>query len=87
MSLKVCELAKNSREKVVFSLSEFKDKHYLDMRLYLVGENSGPDVPTKKGLTISLDLYPKFKEALALVEAALITRGLMDKDDLEVQGE
>lgn len=84
MNKAITEFSKNTREKVVFSLSEFKGKNYLDMRLYLVGEDDGSDLPTRKGLCLSVNIYPRLKEALGKVEAALITRGLMDKEDLEV---
>ncbi|MBM4287116.1 MAG: hypothetical protein FJ135_03015 [Deltaproteobacteria bacterium] len=86
MSKAITEFPRNTKEKIVLSLSEFKGRHYLDMRLYLVGENGGPDIPTKKGLTLAVGLYPHLKEALAQVEAALISRGLVDREDLEVQG-
>ncbi len=83
MSDILCELQKNSREKVVFTLSNFKGKQYLDLRLFVAGENGGLDIPTRKGLTLAVDLYPQFKGALSRVDEALITRGLVDKEDLE----
>ncbi len=82
---RITEFPKNTREKVVFSLSQFKGKNYLDMRLYLVGENGGPDVPTRKGLTLSVDLFPYLKEGVGQVEAALIQSGLFDSEDLQAQ--
>lgn len=78
----ICTLPKNTREKVVFSLNEFKGKHYLDMRIFTTPDNGSQDIPTKKGLTLAVGLYPQLKEAMAQVEAALITRGLIDKEDL-----
>lgn len=82
---KITEFPKNTREQVVFSLSQFKGRSYLDMRLYLVGENGGPDIPTRKGLTLNVDLFPYLKEGLGQVEAALIQSGLLDPEDLQVQ--
>lgn len=86
MSKIISELRKNSREKLIFKLNDFQGRHYLDMRLYLVGENGGSDIPSRKGLTLAVDLFPRFKESLVQVEEALITQGLMDKEDLEIQG-
>jgi hypothetical protein len=80
----VCELQKNSREKVVFTLNSFRGKQYLDLRLFVAGENGGPDIPTRKGLTLAVDLYPQFRRALDQVDESLISCGLMDKEDLEV---
>jgi len=82
MSKPICEFPKNVREKVVLGLSEFKGKHYLDMRIFTAPENGGQDIPTKKGLTLAVDLYPQFKEALAQVETAIVERGLLDLEDL-----
>jgi hypothetical protein len=87
MSKSICELSKNAREKLIFKLNEFKGKHYLDVRVYLVGENGGQPVPTKKGLTLAVNLYPQFKEALGRVEAVMVERGLLDREDLEAQEE
>ena len=53
------------------------------MRVFLPGENGTQDVPTKKGLAIPLHLYPQFRAALAQVEQELITRKLIDQEDLE----
>lgn len=77
---------RNSKEKIVFSLSEFKGKNYLDVRIFQIPESGGQPIPTKRGLNLNVDLYPNFKAALAQVETALITRGLVDKEDLETQG-
>jgi hypothetical protein len=82
MSKPVCEFPKNVREKVVLSLSEFKGKHFLDMRIFTAPENSGPDIPTKKGLTLNVELYPQFKETLARVETVIVERGLLGREDL-----
>jgi len=88
MSKAICEFSKNVRERVVLSLNEFKGKHYLDMRIFTAPENGGAqDIPTKKGLTLSVDLYPQFKEALAQAEAALISHGLVDREDLSPEGQ
>lgn len=85
MNKLICELPKNAREKLIFNLNDFRGRHYLDMRLYLVGEDCGQDIPTRKGLTLAVDLYPQFKEGLIQVEKAIVERGLLDREDLEVQ--
>ncbi len=83
----VCELSKNAREKIVFSLTEFRGRHYLDMRVHVVGEDGGQDIITRKGLTLRVDFYPQFKVALGEVEAGMMERGLLDPEDLsETQG-
>ena len=79
----VCEIPKNSREKIVFQVGEYKGHQFIDMRVFLPGENGTQDVPTKKGLAIPLHLYPQFRAALAQVEQELITRKLIDREDME----
>jgi hypothetical protein len=81
VSEKIATIPKNSKEKIVFSLSEFKGKHYLDMRIFQIPENGGQDLPTKKGLTLSVELYPEFEKVLAQVEAELTTRGLLTGEE------
>lgn len=85
MSKQIFSIPKSSREKVVFSFSEFKGKDYLDMRIFVVSDNGGQDIPTKKGLTIGINLYPNFREGLRQVEAAMIQEGWLDREDLEPQ--
>lgn len=83
MSKQIFTIPKNSREKVIFSFSEFKGKTYLDMRVFVVPDNGGPDAPTRKGICIGIDLYPQFREGLHQVEKAMIGDGLIDSEDLE----
>jgi len=85
MSEQIATIPKNAKEKIIFSLSEFKGKHYVDMRIFTANDNGGQDIPTKKGLTIPVHLYSTFKDTLASVDHALITRGLVDQEDLEPQ--
>ncbi len=84
MSEQIATIPRNSKEKIVFSLNEFKGKHYLDMRIFQIPENGGgQDIPTKKGLTIPVHLYSTFKDTLQSVDHALINRGMVDREDLE----
>lgn len=83
----VCEIQKNSREKIRFRLGEFKSHKFLDMRIFVAepGENGGlaqDSAPTKKGLAVSSTLWPQFKAALAQVEEAMVKAGWMDREDL-----
>lgn len=84
MNDKVCELAKNAREKIIFRLGEYKGHKFVDMRVFAKEEGKDP-VPTKKGLAVSPNLWPEFKKALAQVEAAMIQEDWLDREDLEAQ--
>ena len=85
MSTPICEIPKNSREAIKFSLGEFKGHRFIDMRVYVQEEGKDP-APTKKGLAVSPALWPEFKKALAQVEEAMVKEGWLDREDLEGQG-
>ena len=54
---------KNSAEEVRVSLTTYKGREYLDIRAYYHGED-GQKHPTRKGITLSLDLPPELEAAL-----------------------
>jgi hypothetical protein len=54
---------KNPLEEIRISLTMFKKKQYLDLRVYYKGDD-GEYHPSKKGLTLSLDLMPDLEEAV-----------------------
>ncbi len=81
----IFELQKNTREKIVFQVGEYKGHRFIDMRVFLPGEKGSQDFPTRKGLAVPVHLYPQFKAALAEVETAVIKQGWLDREDLESQ--
>jgi len=83
MSDIVCTLTKNGREKIVFRLGEFKGHKFVDLRIFVAGEDGNGDTPTKKGLAVPLHLYREFREALMQVEEVIVERGLLDLEDLK----
>lgn len=54
---------KNPLEEVRSSVTVFKGKKYVDLRVYYKGDD-GEFRPSKKGLTIALDLFPELEEAM-----------------------
>ncbi len=83
MSEVISQITKNAREVVFLSLSEFKGRRLIDIRVHVPGEQEGDWVPTRKGVSLSVSLYPAFKKALVELEQALIKQGLLDPEDLE----
>jgi len=83
MSDTISQVTKNARETILFSLSEFKGHRLIDIRVHVPGDREGEWVPTRKGVSLSVGLYPAFKQALAQVEQALISQGLLDPEDLQ----
>ena len=83
MSEVISKITKNAREAVLLSLSEFKGRRLIDIRVHVPGEQEGEWVPTRKGISLAVTLYPAFKQALAELERALLKQGLLDPEDLD----
>jgi hypothetical protein len=83
MSEVISQIPKNAREVVFLSLSEFKGRRLIDIRVHVPGDQEGDWVPTRKGVSLAVTLYPAFKQGLAQLEKALIQQGLLDPEDLE----
>ena len=62
----ISQFHKNSIELVKINLSEWKSKLYVDVRIWVLEDpaKTGSEVPTKKGIRLSVDLLPKLIEAL-----------------------
>ncbi len=86
MSEVISKLPKNARETIFLSLSEFKGRRLVDIRVHVPGEQDGEWVPTRKGVSLAVGLYPAFKQALDKLEEALVAQGLLDREDLEATG-
>ncbi len=82
MSEVISKVTKNAREVLFLSLSEFKGHRLIDIRVHVPGDEEGQWVPTRKGVSLAVGLYPTFKQALAEVEQALLKQGLLDAEDL-----
>ena len=50
-------LKKNDEEEVRVSSREYKDRKYIDLRIWFKPKDGGKMAPTKKGLTLSEDLF------------------------------
>jgi hypothetical protein len=83
MSEIISKVPKNAREVLFLSLSEFKGHRLIDLRVHVPGEREGDWVPTRKGISLAVGLYPAFRQALAQLENALLKQGLLDPEDLE----
>ncbi|MCK9374771.1 MAG: transcriptional coactivator p15/PC4 family protein [Syntrophobacterales bacterium] len=85
MSKPVCTVSKNSQEVIKFNLEEFKGHKLLDVRVHC-GDGKGGMVPTRKGISIPISLWPQIRTALSKMEEAIIEAGWLDKADLEPGG-
>jgi hypothetical protein len=73
----ISSFEKNALEEVRVSLTEYRGHQLIDLRVYYASSD-GESRPTKKGLALSVGLYPELKEALAKLEQTLKDRGLLE---------
>lgn len=83
MSEIISKLSKNARETIFLAISEFKGRKLIDIRVHVPGDQEGDWVPTRKGVSLAVALYPAFRRALRELEEALISQKLLDREDLE----
>lgn len=82
MNKTVMAFKKNVAEEVRATLQEYKGRHYVSLRIY-VENDLGEWVPTKKGLTLTVDLLPELVQAVRLLEAEAIRAGLVEEERFE----
>jgi len=71
------KIKKNSFEEIHFSLREFKGHQLVDIRIY-VDRGTNEQLPTKKGVSIPIELYGEFSQAISILEDRLEEAGLFD---------
>lgn len=62
---------KNPLEEIRASVTVFKGKQYVDLRVYYKGDD-GEYHPSKKGLTLSLDLFPDLEESMRKLREVIV---------------
>ena len=62
----LAEFEKNSLEIVRISSVDYQGNHYIDLRLWIVGDKDGhrEEIPTRKGLCMHSELLPDLIQAL-----------------------
>ncbi len=75
MSKIISEFSKNTQETIRVSLTEFKGYELIDVRAYYRDNQTGELKPTRKGITLSVDLYDKLKDAILKLEKAIAKEG------------
>jgi hypothetical protein len=78
---KIASFQKNSQEEFRFSITTFKGREYADIRIFY--EKDGAYLPSKKGITVSLDTWEEFRASLKKLEAALVDRKLVQPEQNE----
>ena len=60
----IASFERNSQEQVQVSLGSYKDKVYADIRVFFKDLVSGELRPTKKGITLAVELIPALMQGL-----------------------
>ena len=81
MDKTIFTFGKNATEEVRASLEEYRGHQLFSLRIWFEVE-PGKLVPTKKGLSLRVELFPGLKRAVEKLEAAIIEAGLLDPEDL-----
>ena len=74
-SKQIAQFRRNAEDTLRVSLSVFKGRTYVDLRLFYEAAN-GELAPTKKGITITPELWDSFRTAIAAAETELRARNL-----------
>ncbi len=83
MSEVISQITKNAREVVFLSLSEFKGRRLIDIRVHVPGDEEGNGFPPAKGSPWRSRFTRPSSRDWPQLEKALIQQGLLDPEDLE----
>lgn len=75
----ISKFRKNSLEEIQVSAREYQGRQLVDIRTY-IGSRGQETVPTKKGITIPIELYSEFRKAMRDLEDILEDEGILDLD-------
>ena len=78
----IAQFEKNATEVVRVSLSEYRGHKLFDVRVYY-SDDEGQYKPTRKGVSLSVNLYTDFKRAMMALEKLLLDNNLITPADLE----
>lgn len=62
---------KNQEEEVRFTLRPYKERQYVDLRIWFQPADGGDYHPTKKGITLSVEYLAELKKGLERVGRAV----------------
>jgi len=75
----ISKFRKNALEEIQISAREFQGRQLVDIRIY-AGPRGQETVPTKKGVSIPIELYGDFRKAIRSLEEILEDEGIYDPD-------
>lgn len=79
MEKQIAQFDKNASEEVRVQLREFRGHQLFDIRVYFRPDDGGDPRPTKKGISVSVNLIPKIQDAIEKALKALKAEGIEPK--------
>ena len=61
---RLATIDRNATEQLQISIKSFKDREYLDLRIFYTTDEGASWLPTKKGVTVSPENLETLKEAV-----------------------
>lgn len=71
MDKTVSTFVKNKFQEIRVGVKEFRGNDLIDIRVWTQTQFSEDKVPTSKGVSFNVSLFPEFKEAVLKLEEAL----------------
>lgn len=81
----VYQFARGATESICCSLKEFKQRQYIDLRIFFKNENGNDWFPTKKGITLGFQLLPELKKAIETLETEIMSEKAKEKGSSSLQ--
>ncbi|MDD5504151.1 MAG: transcriptional coactivator p15/PC4 family protein [Candidatus Omnitrophica bacterium] len=77
MNETIATFNKNKFEEIRIGIKEYKGFDLIDLRVWVDSKEAGSKVPTAKGLSLNIELFPQFKKAVMSLEEALRKNNLL----------
>lgn len=77
MNETVTTFDKNKFEEIRIGVKEYKGFDLIDLRVWVDSKDAGEKVPTAKGLSLNVELFPQFKKAILDLEKVLKDNNLL----------
>lgn len=77
MNKTVKTFEKNKFQEIRIGISEYEGNDLIDIRTWTLPKGAEEKVPTSKGVSINVKLYPQLKEAILALEGELKSNNLI----------
>jgi hypothetical protein len=70
---------KNKFQEIRVGVTEYQGNNLIDLRTWTLPKGAEEKVPTSKGISINIKLFPQLKEAVMLLEKELKDNNLLEQ--------